>query len=88
MATVSTWRRVPDDVVTIKYAGILARPLLRELAETAARYPRSYSRERVMAEADAILDAALDEAAAGVVKYPASDCIVCDGLGCEHCPKV
>jgi hypothetical protein len=86
----TTWR-APDDVVTIRYAGILARPGLRELADLAARYPRSYSRDRVMAEADAILDAALDEAADGVAKFPASSmpkCVVCDDLGCEYCPKV
>ena len=42
---------VPDDVVTVRYAGILSRPAMRELAAMRSRYPKSYDRERFFAEA-------------------------------------
>ena len=76
---------VPDETVRIKMAGIEARPALRDLADKARRWPQSYSRERVMEEADAILDAALDKASRALAQ---ADCIVCDGEGggrCEFC---
>lgn len=78
---------VPDEVVVVRYAGILSRSAFQDLEAKRKRWPRAYSRQRYMEEADAILDAALDQAAAAVKQYPA-ECVVCDGLGCEHCPKV
>jgi hypothetical protein len=85
---------VPDEVVVARYAAILSRPAFRDLEVRRERWPRAYSRRRYMEEADAILDTALDVAAATVAQYPAdepakpAECIVCDGLGCEFCPKV
>lgn len=82
---------VPDDVVIVRWAGILARPAMQELAAMRVKYPRSYSRERVMDEADRILDQCLDNAAAGVAEFPADEdppCIVCEGHGCEFCAAV
>lgn len=70
----------------VRFAGILAQPALEALLAEARRYPASYDRERVMAEADRILDYALDKAAFVEKKRPS--CVVCDGFGCEHCPKV
>lgn len=84
-----TVQLVPDEIVTIKYAGILVRPPLADLVATAAKYPKSYDRERLMEEADRLLDAALDHAASGVAANPPrTSCVVCDGLGCEFCPSV
>lgn len=81
---------VPDEVVIVRYAAILARDSMRELAAMREKYPRSYSRERVMEEADRILDMCLDNAATVVAEYPveADPCIVCDGRGCEFCAAV
>lgn len=87
----ATTNIVPDEVVVVRYAGILARPAMRELAAMKVKYPRSYSRERVMEEADRILDMCLDNAATVVAQYPADEaraCIVCDGRGCEFCAAV
>jgi hypothetical protein len=80
---------VTEETVTIRYAALLARAPMRELAATAKRYPGSYSRERVMEEANRFLDAALDHAVAAVAANPPrTSCVVCDGLGCEYCPGV
>ena len=82
MATIETSR---TDVVL--YAGILARPPLEDLAKMAREYPASYSRERVMEEADRILDQCLDNAAMGW-RPNIPRCVVCDDHGCEFCPAV
>jgi len=68
-------------------AASLAKPGLAKLLADAEKYPRSYGRERIMEEADAILDYALDMARK-VASLPAPMCVVCDGLGCEFCAKV
>lgn len=84
-----TVQLVPDEVVTVKYAAVLVRQPLRELAAMVARYPGSYDHERHMEEANRLLDAALDHAVAGVAANPPrTACVVCDGLGCEFCPAV
>lgn len=49
---------------------------LEQLMADAAAFPKSYSRERIMEEADAILDSEVE-----------ASCVVCDGRGCEFCPK-
>jgi len=49
---------------------------LEQLMADAERFPRSYSRERIMQEADEILDSEVSKT-----------CVVCDGRGCEFCPK-
>lgn len=72
-----------------RVAASAARSELVALLELAERYPRSWGRERVMAEADLILDKALDEAEALAMKFNVlPKCVVCDDLGCEFCPKV
>ena len=82
---------VPDEVVIVRYAGILARDSMRELAAMSSKYPKSYSRERVMEEADRILDMCLDNAETVVAEYPPEEgkpCVVCDrtdGHSCEFC---
>lgn len=53
-----------------KVAGKLAERELETLLSTASAYPASYGRERVMYEADAILDVALDEAARICSRFP------------------
>lgn len=63
-------RLVPDETVLHKYAALQARPLLRALVADARAYPASYDHERLMMEADAILDDALDNAAAALRAYP------------------
>lgn len=50
---------------------------LEQLMAEAERYPKSYSRDRIMFEANMILDEEVE-----------TSCVVCDGRGCEHCPKV
>lgn len=82
---------VPQEAVRTRMAGRIASEALRELLALRDTYPRSYGRERVMEEADRILDEALDEAENVVAKFGPSalpTCVVCDDLGCEHCPKV
>ncbi len=49
---------------------------LEQLMADAEKFPRSYSRERLMDEADRILDSEVE-----------AECVVCDGRGCEFCPK-
>lgn len=69
------------------YAGRLARRHLSRLLADAEQYPASYDRERIMREADAILDDALDLASKAKLVKPVA-CVVCDDEGCEFCPKV
>lgn len=79
---------VSDETLRVRNAGRIAAAELRELHDLRDSYPRCYGRERFMEEADRILDAALDEADGIVGSSMLPKCVVCDDLGCEHCPKV
>lgn len=73
-----------------RLAGIAARPGLQRLLADARAYPASYDRERLMMEADRILDESLDEARRILSRKTKRIvmCAVCQDEGCEMCPKV
>lgn len=75
-------------VTVTQLAGMAAAPELEELLAQAQAYPASYDRERVMREADRILDAALDESVQALGPRRIVMCAVCQDDGCEHCPAV
>lgn len=89
MATIVT----PLPVREAKVAGKLASRGLTELAIVAGTYPASYDAKRVMAEADVILDSALDEAQRICSRFPELEVVVWDDpLGAlvdgEFAPKI
>jgi hypothetical protein len=59
-----------------KVAGKLAERSLNELLTVASTYPASYDRERIVREADVILDAALAESERICARFPELEPVV------------